>query len=103
MAGAPSVRRSPFATKGNRVLGFQEGAPVFVKVSFSENEVEMLDGEQTTYGLRAATKDGDQVTRWFVPWSAVSYIRQDIPSTAPATAPTTLPGPAPSSPPVDDE
>lgn len=85
------------------MLGFQEGAPVFVKVSFADAEVEMIDGEQTTYGLRAATLAGNQVTRWFVPWSAVSYIKQDIPTTGPAPAPIAVQPPAAPSSPVDDE
>lgn len=85
------------------MLGFQEGAPVFVKVSWAGAEVEMVDGQQETYGLRASTKVGSQVTKWFVPWSAVSYIKQDLPTVAPSAAPATLPPAAPPGAPTDHE
>ena len=60
--------------------GFQDGAPVLAKVTWATNEVALLNGKPTTYGLLAEvpnTATGG-VTRYFVPWSAVSYLKQDI-------------------------
>jgi hypothetical protein len=83
------------------VYGFQAGAPLFVKVAFSGDEVEMLNGEQTTYGLLASTKNGDEVTKWFVPWSTVSYVRQLLPNVSTPTTPVVTNPEPPIGPPTD--
>lgn len=76
--------------------GFLSTAPVLVKVNWAESEVALINGEPTPYGLLAQTALGDGgVTRWMVPWSAIQYIKQDIPAPPPAQA-TVQPPPPPS-------
>ena len=59
--------------------GFLDGQPILVKVSWADAEVPLLAGEATSYGLRAHTRNANGITRWFVPWQAVQYVKQDIP------------------------
>jgi hypothetical protein len=83
--------------------GFVEGRPVLAKVSWAANEVPLLNGEAEQYGLRAETAAANgTVTRWFVPWSQISYLKQDIPvvviaepavQPAPVGAPKVVPDP----------
>lgn len=82
--------------------GFLDGAPVLAKVTWAANEVALLNGEPTTYGLRAEIPlSGGGVTRYFVPWSAVSYLKQDIPAGAVAQAPVAVPPQTGKVPPTD--
>lgn len=74
--------------------GFQDGVAVQAKVSWSATEVALLNGKPTTYGLLAEIPTAGVpggVTRYFVPWTSVTYLKQDIPPQAPpgvvATAP----------------
>lgn len=60
--------------------GFLDTKPILVKVTWADAEVPLLNGEPTSYGLRAETQAENGVTRWFVPWEAISYIKQDIPN-----------------------
>ncbi len=57
--------------------GFTGARPVQVKVSFADDPVPLSAAIESPNGLRAETKD-DQgiITRWFVPWSSVTYINQ---------------------------
>ena len=69
--------------------GFLDTAPLLVKVTWAEGEVPLLNGEALPYGLRAQTTlsaDGG-ITRWFVPWEKIDYIKQDIPAPPPVTDP----------------
>jgi hypothetical protein len=77
------------------VIGFLDTAPILVKVTWTANEVALLNGEPTAEGLRATTKISGGITRWFVPWAAIQYIKQDIPDDVPAPNPTV---PAPTRP-----
>jgi hypothetical protein len=76
------------------VDGFLDGQPILVKVLWSGAEVALLNGKPTTYGLlgeiQHPTTPGALV-RYFVPWSAISYLKQDIPAPAPATDPVVVP------------
>lgn len=64
--------------------GFQDGTPVLAKVVWATDEVALLNGKPTTYGLLAEIPNSGTggVTRYFVPWSAISYLKQDIPAGA---------------------
>lgn len=66
--------------------GFLDGQPVLAKVAWAAAEVSLLNGKPTTYGLLAEVPNGTSgaVTRYFVPWSAVSYLKQDIPAPGPS-------------------
>jgi hypothetical protein len=66
--------------------GFLDGVPVLAKVSFSANEVPLLNGQPTTYGLLAEVRNGG-VVRYFVPWTSVQYLRQEIPAETPGEVP----------------
>lgn len=85
--------------------GFLDGVPLTVAVAWLKNadgtfvETPLLDGQPFDFGLLAYTTDGTTVTRWFVPWSSVVYIKQPQPVQAPGPAPT--PAKAPAAPPVD--
>lgn len=82
--------------------GFVDGVPLTVAVSWLKNadgtyqEVPLLDGQPFDFGLLAYTNGGGTITRWFVPWSSVVYIKQPQPATptAPAAQPA-APGGAP--------
>lgn len=62
--------------------GFIDGAPVLAKVTWAAGEVQLWSGKATTYGLLAEVPTSGVpggITRYFVPWSAVSYLKQDLP------------------------
>lgn len=68
--------------------GFTGDTPILVKVTWAEGEVPLLNAEPYNYGLLAQTQlSGSGITRWFVPWAAIQYIKQDIPSGPPGTPP----------------
>lgn len=85
--------------------GFSDGVPLTVAVSWLKNpdgtyqEVPLLDGQPYDFGLLAYTNGGAQITRWFVPWSSVVYIKQTQ-TAAPAGQAVTPPS-APVTPPGD--
>lgn len=87
--------------------GFTDGIPFQVAVSWLKNAdgtpiaVPLLNAQPFPEGLLAETIDGTTqvVTRWFVPWSAVVYIKQD--QVAPPPTQPTNPPPAPKPPPAD--
>jgi hypothetical protein len=61
--------------------GFLDGVPVLAKVAWQPQEVPLLAGKPTTYGLVGDVSNGDgSTTRYFVPWSAVLYLRQVLPA-----------------------
>lgn len=65
--------------------GFLDGVPLTVAVAWLKNadgtfvETPLLDGQPFDFGLLAYTTDGVTVTRWFVPWQSVVYIKQPQP------------------------
>jgi hypothetical protein len=71
--------------------GFLDTKPILVKVEWADTEVELMNGEPTPYGLRAETRFQGGVTRWFVPWDAIAYMKQDIPDEPEAPDPV-VPG-----------
>jgi hypothetical protein len=79
--------------------GFRDDLPITAKTIWAAAEVVMTNGSPTTYGLHAdvVRADGSR-THWFVPWSALSYVKQDLPAvipTDPMPVPTKDPGPKP--------
>lgn len=74
--------------------GFLDSVPILVKVTWASAEVPLLKGEPTPEGLRAETKIAGGITRWFVPWQAIQYIKQDIPDPPSAPDPV-VPPPVP--------
>lgn len=76
--------------------GFTADRPILVKVSWVEQEIELQSPVQTPEGLRADVPDTEGViTRWFVPWCNVTYIRQRLDAPTQTTQPTIPPPPPP--------
>ena len=73
--------------------GFQDGVPVKAKVTWASSEVELSNGKATPFGLLAEIPSGTQgaVTRYLVPWTAVAYLKQDIPAPPSSDGPVTVP------------
>lgn len=70
--------------------GFLDGVPVLASVTFTDGEVPLLNGKPTTYGLLAEVQNGG-VVRYFVPWTSIKYLRQNIPTGPTAPDPTPVP------------
>lgn len=85
--------------------GFVDGQPLSVAVSWLKNadgtyvEAPLMDGQPFDFGLLAFTTDGTTVTRWFVPWSSVVYIKQM--QSAAQAGQVAQPAAAPVKPPTD--
>lgn len=59
--------------------GFSGAGPISVKVTWTATEVVLYNPVQTAEGLRADTKDPQGlITRWFAPWTSVTYIKQTL-------------------------
>lgn len=77
--------------------GFLDELPLLVKVTWSPDEVQLLNGKALGGGLLAEIPtpgvDGG-VTRYLVPWEAISYIKQAIPPGASGQPPVRQDQPA---------
>lgn len=88
--------------------GFTDGVPFTVAVTWlpknadgTPREVPLLNARVRDTALLAETQAAGTgvVTRWYVPWTSVVYIKQDQPPPVPATEPA--PPPPPPAPPAD--
>jgi hypothetical protein len=61
------------------MTGFGNSGPILVKVTWQTPEVSLTNPNQTPEGLRADVVAADgMITRWFAPWTSVTYIRQAL-------------------------
>lgn len=79
--------------------GFSDNVPFTCAVTWLKNpdgtptEVPLANAKPFPYGLLAETNNGGQITRWFVPWSALYYVKQVQPIAPASVAPTPPPAP----------
>jgi hypothetical protein len=84
-----TARRATARERG-MMQGFDDLAPIFADVSWTDGEVPLLNAQPTTYGLLAEIPIEGGIRRYFVPWTSVTFLRQDILYGAPATQPVVI-------------
>ncbi len=70
--------------------GFQDGVPVQASVTFAEGAFPLSNAQRRTDGLLAETESNGVITRWFVPWTSVNYINQELPAQNVPTQPQVI-------------